>query len=212
MIKQLFKLGLLGLLLAVTTVRAESTEPAFDKLETFLHETHSIKSRFQQKLLDADGMLLQQSAGEFFLKKPGKFLWDYVLPYPQKIVSNGIKIWLYDSELEQVTVKKYDQVLSGAPVILLGRNGGSLVKEFDSEEMGSKDGYDWVKLIPRSQEKEFNEIQVGLQQGKLKIMRLKDAFNQTTILEFENPQYNVQLDDRMFEFKPPANADVVGDF
>jgi len=207
MIKVVFQAVLAGLLL----LSASAYAGAFNELDAFLKHTHSMQSHFQQKLLDADGMLLQKSAGEFYLKKPGKFVWDYVLPYPQKIISNGTKIWLYDSELEQVTIKPYSQVLSGAPVILLGKNG-SLVKQFDSEEMPSKDGIDWVKLTPRSQEKEFNEIQAGLKNGKLILMRLKDAFSQTTILEFEDPQYNVKLDDKRFEFKPPAGADVVGDF
>ena len=76
-----------------------------DALENFLSNTQTIEARFQQKLLDNAGILMQQSAGKFTLKRPGRFIWDYVLPYPQKITSNGKKIWVFDSELEQVTIK-----------------------------------------------------------------------------------------------------------
>ncbi|HEX5638021.1 MAG TPA: outer membrane lipoprotein chaperone LolA, partial [Gammaproteobacteria bacterium] len=146
-----------------------------DALDAFLANTHSIEARFQQKLLDNKGILMQQSAGKFTLKRPGKFIWDYVLPYPQKIVSNGKKIWVFDSELEQVTIKPYNEMLSGAPVALLDQRK-KLADEFIVSEAGNVQGQDWVKLSPRSAETEFTEIYVGMSKHNLKSMRLIDSF------------------------------------
>lgn len=178
-------------------------------LDTFLANTQTIEARFQQKLLDNKGILLQQSAGQFTLKRPGKFIWNYRLPYPQIIVSNSKKIWVFDSELEQVSIKQYSEMLSGAPVALLDQRK-KLEDDFVVTDAGIVQGQNWVKLKPRSADSEFLEIHVGMANGNLKSMRLMDSFGQTTSIEFEQMQTNVPLDDALFEFKPPAGVDVIG--
>ena len=180
-----------------------------DALENFLTGTQTIQARFQQKLLDNAGILMQQSAGKFTLKRPGKFIWDYVLPYPQKITSNGKKIWVFDSELEQVTIKQYNEMLSGAPVALLDQRK-KLTDDFIVSDAGHVQNQDWVKLTPVSKESEFLEIYVGMAKNNLKSMRLIDSFGQSTTIEFEQMQTNVPLDDALFEFRPPAGVDVIG--
>ena len=178
-------------------------------LDTFLTNTQTIEARFQQKLLDNKGILLQQSAGQFTLKRPGKFIWNYRLPYPQIIVSNSKKIWVFDSELEQVSIKQYSEMLSGAPVALLDQRK-KIEDDFVITDAGIVQGQNWVKLKPRSADSEFLEIHVGMANGNLKSMRLMDSFGQTTSIEFEQMQTNVPLDDALFEFKPPAGVDVIG--
>jgi outer membrane lipoprotein carrier protein len=180
-----------------------------ESLESFLTGTQTIQARFQQKLLDNAGILMQQSAGKFTLKRPGKFIWDYVLPYPQKITSNGKKIWVFDSELEQVTIKQYSEMLSGAPVALLDQRK-KITDDFVVSDAGHVQNQDWVKLTPVSKESEFLEIYVGMAKNNLKSMRLIDSFGQSTTIEFEQMQTNVPLDDALFEFRPPAGVDVVG--
>ena len=180
-----------------------------EMLEKFLENTHTLEARFQQTLLDNKGLLMQQSAGQFTLKRPGKFIWDYRLPYPQKIVSNSKKIWVYDFELAQVSIKKYSDMLSGAPVALLDQRK-KLQDDFKVTDAGNVQGQDWVKLVSRSPDSEFSEIYVGLLNGSLKTMRLIDGFGQTTSIEFEQMQTNVSLDDEVFDFKPPAGVDVIG--
>jgi len=181
-----------------------------DMLQNFLDRVDSMQAEFQQKLLDPNGILMQESAGDFVLKRPGKFMWDYELPYPQKIVSNGDIIWIYDSELEQVSIKPYSQILTGAPVILLDQRK-DLDEEFNIEEKGSVDNLHWVVLTPRSADNEFKEIRVGMKDKQLRTIMLVDAFDQTTIIEFHNLRLNPKLDDAQFEFEPPAGTDVVGE-
>jgi len=182
---------------------------ARDMLEHFLNKTQQMQAGFQQKLLDSQGLLLQQSAGQFMLKRPGKFRWDYTLPYPQKIISNGKLIWIYDSELEQVSIKRYDQVLTGAPVILLDK-GKNLDEEFTVEDQGQVNGFYLVALTPRSKNNEFKQIRVALRKNILRSMTLMDTFDQTTVIEFDHLQVNPSLDDALFEFVPPPGTDVVG--
>lgn len=204
------KLFLVILLLSSFNCIAEET-PTQKALESFLDSTKSLSARFQQKLVDKYGFLLQQSAGSLSMQRPGKFRWDYILPYPQNIISNGYKIWMYDSELEQVNIRRYNQVLASSPVNLLDKNQ-PLNIEFKVSEMPFNEGQKWLKLIPKDKESDFMEMQIGMQNGSIKTMRFIDNFEQQTEIEFEqllvNPEFKVEY----FEFIPPKGTDIVGDF
>jgi len=180
-------------------------------LEKFLDNASSLSARFQQKLVDKYGFLLQQSAGSLSMQRPGKFRWDYILPYPQKIISNGRKIWMYDSELEQVNVRPYNQVLASSPVNLLDKNQ-KLDIEFKVSAMPEKHAQSWIKLTPKNAESDFKEMQIGLQNGKIKTMRFIDNFDQQTEIELEQLVVNPQFKENYFEFVAPKGTDVVGDF
>lgn len=195
-------------LFVTTSAMAQS---ARNMLESFLQNTSTMESSFEQRLFNQRNILLQESSGTFILKRPGRFFWDYKKPYPQQIVSNAKKIWLFDSELEQVSVKSYNQLLAGAPVILLDQKK-NLDVDFIVEDQGMKNKLLWVKLIPRNKDGDYSSIEVALAEGRLVRMVFVDSFEQTTIISFSNIRTNMAVDNNLFEFKPPEGADVVGDF
>ncbi|VAW62168.1 hypothetical protein MNBD_GAMMA09-287 [hydrothermal vent metagenome] len=203
------------LLLISASALAEETPPsdltAQQQLEAFLNNTSGLSAEFQQKLQDQYGYLLQQSAGTFRMQRPGKFRWDYILPYPQNIISNGKKIWMYDAELEQVNVKPYSQMLASSPISLLDKKQ-KLSVEFNIESMPSDKNHQWVKLIPKATESDFKEMRVGLQNGKIKLMQFIDNFEQKTEISFKHLKVNPEFKDSDFEFIIPQGTDVVGDF
>jgi len=182
---------------------------AIQQLKKFLDNTQSLSARFQQKLVDEYGGLMQQSAGTLNMQKPGKFRWDYILPYSQNIISNGKKIWMYDSELEQVNIRPYDQMQS-SPVNLLDNQ--KLDDQFVLESLPFTENQYWVRLTPKSSESDFKKLLVGLQNGKIKSMRFRDNFNQQTDIEFEQLVVNPTFKKSNFEFVAPKGTDVMGDF
>ena len=182
---------------------------AIQQLKNFLDNTQSLSARFQQKLVDEYGGLMQQSAGALDMQKPGKFRWDYILPYSQNIISNGKKIWMYDSELEQVNIRPYDQ-LNSSPVNLLDNQ--KLDDQFVLESLPFTENQYWVRLTPKSSEGDFKKMLVGLQNGKIKSMRFRDNFNQQTDIEFEQLVVNPKFKNDNFEFVAPEGTDVMGDF
>ena len=190
------------------TSLAEEKSP-LQQLENFLANTQSLSARFKQKLVDQYGDVLQQSAGTLSMQRPGKFRWDYVLPYPQNIISNGKKIWMYDSELEQVNVRPYKQIKS-SPVNLLDNQ--KLDEQFILESLIFTENQHWVRLTPKDPESDFKQMLVGLQKGKIKSMRFRDNFNQQTDIEFEELLVNPGFKDSHFEFVAPEGSDIVGDF
>jgi len=190
---------------------AEQESESQQLLQAFLDEAQSISAHFKQNLVDQYGYSLQESTGTLRMQRPGKFHWDYVLPYPQSIISNGQKIWMYDSELEQVNVRPYDQVLASSPVNLLDKNQ-ALSLEFNIQPMPFFQDQHWLKLLPKNTESDFKEMLIGLQDGKIKTMQFIDNFNQTTQIKFEQLQVNPVFNEGQFEFTPPQGVDVLGDF
>lgn len=199
---------LLVSLLVSSLANADTT--ARQQLERFLDNTQSFSASFKQKLESEYGELLQQSAGKLSMQRPGKFRWDYTEPYPQNIISNGEKIWMYDSELEQVNVRPYEQVQS-SPVNLLD-NREKLEVAFSIVAMPSQEQQNWVKLIPKQPDSDFKVMLVGLQNGKIKTMRFLDNFNQQTEISFDKLIINPVFKEDTFIFKVPQDADVMGDY
>ena len=185
--------------------------PAQLLLEKILKNTTSLSAQFNQNLVDQYGYLLQKSTGSLNMQRPGKFRWDYILPYPQNIISNGEKIWMYDSELEQVNVRPYNQVLASSPINLLDKKQ-KLNIEFNLESMPESEGQIWLKLIPKNKDNDFQEMQVGIKDGKIKTMRFLDAFQQQTEISFSQLVVNPAFNHQHFEFTIPKGADVMGDF
>jgi outer membrane lipoprotein carrier protein len=201
-------LGCFWLLSAATTTHAQSGEGA-ETLRRFLDNATTLRADFRQALYTADSEEPQVSEGLLMIKRPGRFRWEYTVPEGQLVVCDGDKVWMYDEELEQVTVRPVDDTLRGTPAMLLS---GQTTLDETFEIIGSyeEDGRDWVELRPLSGSPEFSSLRIGLSGGALDRMELRDSLGQMTRIEFFNLQSGLKLDDSLFEFVPPAGADVIG--
>ncbi|MEM7407580.1 MAG: outer membrane lipoprotein chaperone LolA [Pseudomonadota bacterium] len=198
-----------ALLLAVFSLNAFSAE-ARDDLESFLNGLKSLTADFSQRLLDENNKLLETSSGKLYVRRPGNFRWDYQHPYPQEIVGSKGYVWVYDSDLEQVSVKPMDAALGNSPALLLTSEEplGSL---FKVRSIGESDGINWVELKPLGEDAAFSSFRVGMTSAGLQVMELLDNFGQRTQLSLDNVVRNPKLDDGLFTFKPPPGTDVVGE-
>ena len=178
-------------------------------LDRFLTETQTMSANFKQTLKSSDGMLMQESAGVFYLQRPGKFRWNYTQPYPQEIVSDGEQIWVFDVDLEQVTVQKQGAGQSNTPMALL-QNRQKLEDAFEIHERGSDSGLHRIELINRQADSDFNRVMLGLDDNGLRFLQLHDQFEQTTYIFFTELKSNPELDAELFEFTPPEGVDVFG--
>jgi len=200
-------LSLVVLLSAIQTVNAENTGDV--QLKKFLKNSTSFKATFSQSLFDENGIELQFSAGVFSLKKPGKFSWDYEEPYPQTIMSNGKLIWMFDSELEQVTIKPVDATLSNSSMVLLFSKS-DLDKEFKIIKLDVVKGVNWLELISKKSDSEFSSILLGMKNDLIVSIKLIDGFGQTTVIKFTEISIKPLFENNRFEFKIPKNVDVIG--
>jgi len=205
-----FKAILISLALLFFSIQTAFAENTGDtQLKRFLKSSTTFKATFSQSLFDENGIELQFSAGVFSLKKPGQFAWDYEEPYPQTIMSNGKKIWMYDSELEQVTIKPVDASLSNSSMVLLFSKS-DLDKEFKIIKLDVIKGVNWLELISKKDDSEFNSILLGMKNDQVVSIKLVDGFGQTTVIKFTEIATSPSFDKSRFEFKIPNNVDVIG--
>ena len=206
------KIGLLSvaslLLLASTTITSAKTDEARQRLNNFFTKVSSLKGSFNQQVFSKKGKLIQNSTGLLYLSRPGRFRWIYKTPDPQEIVGDGKNIWIYDEDLEQVTIKPLSRALSSAPIAILTRKQ-SPDAQFIVKPMKANGGLDWFQLIPRKKSKDFKSIQLGLDKKGMRQMIMQDQLGQKTVIKL-NTQSNVPIPGKTFYFKPPAGVDVIG--
>ncbi len=184
--------------------------PATDKLDDFFANIKSMKADFHQVLLDDKGKPVKEAEGTLVMQRPGKFRWDYVAPFKQLIVADGKKIWIYDSELEQATVKPMDATLGDTPALLL--SGDRPLKDnFMITDLGIIDSREWVELKPKGGDSGFERVRLGFGKEDIEVLELLDNFGQTTKLNFSKLRRNPDVEADQFNFIPPKGVDVIGE-
>ena len=206
------QLACAGLALAALALPALAA-PAGDaaalaRLEQGLAKLQSVRAEFVQDLLNKDGTSAEHAAGTLYLKKPGRFRWDYSQP-KQLIVCDGTDLWLYDPELEQATVKRVRDTLSQTPAMLL--SGEAKVQDgFRVKDGGSAAGLDWIVLTPKADDTDFREIRLGFAGDLLRRLEFADKLNQRTAIELKRLERNVEIPEALFKFIAPPGVDVIG--
>lgn len=183
---------------------------SLDRFAEFLSATQSAKGEFEQKVLDKSGRIVQQSRGTLAFQRPGKFRWTYVKPYAQLIVGDGTRVWIYDQDLQQVTVRRVDQALTSTPAALLAGNNEAM-RAFRVSDQGEKDGLEWLEAVPREKEGGFERVRMGFGSSGLEAMEFHDSFGQVTLLRFVSLTRNPRLESSTFRFSPPKGVDIVGE-
>lgn len=201
---------LLSLLLALFVGQLTAAEGQ-QRLEGFLEGLSSMEADFIQTLHDARGELMEQSHGQLWLSRPGRFRLHYVNPYDQLYVADGQRVWMYDRDLEQVTVRPQSEALGGAPALLMTTNE-PLDKNFTLEELGKHEGLYWLELKPRERDSNFDFVRLAIEGDTLRAMEMVDGFGQTTRLLFDRVERNPGLREEAFRFEPPPGVDVIGEY
>jgi len=191
----------------VSTVGAGQSSAGL--LERFFNNVRTYQADFTQVVMDAEGNSIQESSGRFWIKRPGKFRWDYKKPFTQKIIGDGKKVWIYDPELKQVTVKDYQGSVSQTPALMLAGNQ-KLTNNFIIKNLGTKKNITWLSLKSKGQQENFSVIKIGFKNKKLLVLELVDSFGQTTRINLKKAKENLSLKKSIFKFKPPKGVDVVG--
>jgi outer membrane lipoprotein carrier protein len=192
---------------------------AVDRLRHFVTSVRSAEGEFKQIITGESGRPPQQATGKFAFARPGKFRWEYEQPYPQLLVGDGKRLWSWDRDLKQVTVRPLGNALGATPAaILFGKD--ELERDFDLVEtkvtgQGGDENLVWVEARPRQAPAEGNNgfqlIRFGFAGERLQRLVLLDNFGQTTAIVFTRLGVNPALDPKTFQFEPPPGADILGD-
>jgi outer membrane lipoprotein carrier protein len=205
---RLIRMLLLTVLSFTSVAAAADDEVAVQRLTELLNQAQTINARFSQLTLDGSGTQLQETAGQLALKRPGLFRWHTDAPMEQLLVSNGEKVWLYDPDLQQVTIQTLDQRLTHTPALLLS---GDVSKIRENFEISHNEGGNVVDFIlkPKSKDTLFDSLRLSFRNKVLNDMQLIDSIGQRTNILFLNVKMNEPQDDAQFTFEIPAGADVI---
>lgn len=179
-----------------------------EQLQAFIAGTQSARAAFSQSVLPKSGRKPQLSQGTFAFARPARFRLSYERPYAQLLVGDGERLWVFDPDLNQVSVRRQDRTLGASPATLLAGDG-HLERDFVVTDAGERDGLEWVEARPRASEGGFERVRIGFRQQLPQVMEVLDNFGQTTTLSFSQIERNPALDPRLFRFVPPKGADVL---
>jgi|GEM_PF-5345625 len=183
-----------------------------DTLNKFVKQLKTLDASFVQTLVDSNGKQLQRQSGVVVLQKPGRFKWHYQAPegYEQFIVADGEKLWFYDVDLEEVTVKSLDEALGSAPIALL-TSDTPLTDQFKITELGKIGEHEMLQLESKVQDTDYGQALLAFDdKGVLAIMQLKDPLGQVTNIEFSDTRMNSEIAPSEFVFEVPDGVYVTG--
>lgn len=203
-------LGTRVLVLALLWLPAIAGAAGSELLKNFVSQTTSARARFAQMVLDKNLKMLQQATGTMQFSRPGKFRWEYEKPYEQTIVGDGSRLWIYDKDLNQVTVRKLDRALGASPAALLA-GSNEIEKNYTITNIGNQEGLDWLEAVPKARDTAFERIRLGFSGTTLQAMELRDQFGQVTVIRFADLERNPKLSSETFRFTPPKGADVISE-
>jgi outer membrane lipoprotein carrier protein len=156
---------------------------ARQQLDRFSDGLSSLRARFEQRVVDGDGKLRESSEGEVWLRRPRLFRWEYGGEFPEIVVADGERVWIYDVALEQVTVRRQSEAEADSPLSLL-TEPSRLDERFAVREAGEALGFQLL---------------------------MEDDFGLRTELRFTELAWNPTLEAELFVFTPPDGVDVIGE-
>jgi len=192
---------------ALTLAPAVAQADAVEALNSFVQQVKTGRATFTQTVTSPDGGKTKTSSGSFEFARPDRFRFAYSKPFEQLIVADGQKVWIYDSDLNQVSSRKFSQALGATPAALLA--GGDLSRDFDVVAEPSKDGLDWAKATPKARDGAFESMRIGFKGRQLVAVEITDNFAQRSRLTFAQFNANVELPAESFKFVIPKGVDVL---
>jgi len=200
---------LLALVAALAVTAAAHADPV-ETLRAFVRDVKSGRAQFTQTVTSPDGAKKKTSSGSFEFSRPNRFRFAYVKPFEQTIVGDGEKVWIYDADLEQVTVRAQGTEEAHSPLTVL-TDLTQLDRDFSTSEQGEHDGLVWLRLKSKDKEPQFAYADLGFDAGGLARMQFEDTLGDKTEIRFSGWSKNPPLPVDQFRFTPPPGVDVVGD-
>lgn len=199
--------ALISTLLLSTSVLADSARA---RLDAFAKGLSSLSGTFDQQVFDPNGEPGKRTQGTLALEAPRQFRWDVTKPYQQQIVADGLHVWIYDPDLEQVSVRSQSAEEAQSPLTVL-TDLSQMDREYTATEQGERDGAAWLRLKSKAKEPDFEYAELGFDANGLARMTFKDTLGNRTEIRFADWKRNPSLPAGHFKFKPPAGVDVIGD-
>lgn len=198
-----------ALFCAFTAFAGDAIDPGRQLVDEFVTGMDTLQGDFEQALIDASGEIVDKTSGRLEIQRPGRFRWAYSEPYEQWLIADGLNIWSYDVDLEQVTVKPQAEALANTPALLLG-GADDAMEQFEYDGSYVEKDTHWVRLHPKNTDSGFLRVELGFMNDTLHRMVFFDNLDQTTLVSLYNVKVNQSIDAARFVFVVPEDVDLVG--
>jgi outer membrane lipoprotein carrier protein len=179
-----------------------------DPLAFFLNKLESYQAEFKQTIFNEQGVVLETSTGKVYMQNPGRYRWEYEHPYAQLLITDSNTLWIYDKDLEQVTIKNVAGAIDNTPAAIISGQQ-NINKNYVVVNMGVIEGFDFIELTPRDIDSQYRSVRLGFDKNNLVMMILHDNLGQITRIDFLNPERNKRFGGPLFTFTPPEGVDVI---
>lgn len=189
-----------------------ATYASEESLNNFFEHTATLKADFVQIIVDELGQVMEESKGEFYLSRPGKFRWDYLDDsgeLTQQIIADGDSIYFYDPELEQLSVRGNEEAMLQVPSLVLVNSGQALDGFFVVEQLPESAGMSWVSLTPKDGDASYQKLMLAFEEGKLAEIGLFDVLGNETQLRLSHAIENIEIGSQVFVADIPDGTDVL---
>ncbi|MFD1384671.1 outer membrane lipoprotein chaperone LolA [Rhodanobacter aciditrophus] len=174
-------------------------------LSQLLESNRDVEGEFRQVTYNEQGEQVQVSEGVFLLAAPNRFVWDTISPFPQRIISDGQLVTIWDVDLEQATQKPFSSTVGNSPAALLGESADSVLTHYKVEQTsGAK-----YRLTPNESDDLFNSLTLSFDNGVIDAMSIKDVLGQITVIEFSNVEAHEGVSDQNFNINLPESVDLI---
>ena len=195
-------------LLLLPLVAQAAPGPGREALDRFLDNLETLQAKFEQSVLDTENATVGQLHGLFLLQRPGRFRWDYLAPNKQVILADGRDVWIIEEELKHVTRHLQRFALRGTPAAFMVVDA-QVEDDFEIVEIGERLGMQWLELIPRDPDSDFNRVLLAFVGEELRHMELNDKFGQISRFRFFDVQRNIPIDSELFVYQGADDWDVL---
>lgn len=198
------------LALTATAASAAGPETGLGRLRAFLANVQVLEARFRQQVIDSRQQVLEDASGSVVMQRPGRFRWNYEKPFERVIVADGERVWLYEADLAQVTIRRLTAGIGDTPAaILTGKE--SVLERFTVDKSWTEEGLALVRLVPRSADADFAGVTLGFDGAELRRLLLDDRLGQQTRIDLTEVRTNPRVSPEVFRFQTPPGADVIDD-
>lgn len=198
-----------ALIIASFPVRAD-TEAA-KNLAQLLAGVQSFSASFVQSTLGANGRAVSTQRGSMQIARPNRFRWEVTTPLPLLVVADGTNVYVYDKDLEQVTINSLDPSQLDTPAILLSGDPSRVVESFSvvQQHKGKKNVF---ALMPLNNSSPYITINLSFAGDQLVEIRMQDSFGQYSIVELRHHAKNTALTPETFSFSIPEGVDILRNY
>lgn len=182
---------------------------AAEHLAERMADLEQLEADFSQRLIDGRGMELRQTRGRLWAERPDRFRWEVASPFAEVLIGDGETLWLWDPDLQQVTIRPYDERLQATPARLLSGAVEELLDAFDVDRLAGSDGAERFTLWPRQEDALFERLEFHFEDDRPRLLVIHDALGQRTDVELMNVRTRFEEDPERFRFVIPEGADVI---